>query len=309
MNVLGFMNGWSKNRVLLVSAMTAGMIGVVRFLTGPELALSAFYLFPVAMAAWAGGRREGIFISFLCAFSWLLADVGMVSRFSSPYIPYINEGLRLIVFLFVAHILSSMRHMTETHRKNARTDALTGIPNRLSFMEYTAMEILKSKRCQDRPISMIFLDVDNFKTVNDTWGHREGDLLLVHVAATLTTSIRVTDFAARLGGDEFGIVLWRSDPSAAYQVAEKIKEQLLNLVKRKGWPVTFSLGLVTYETAPDQVAEMVNMADKMMYQAKKSGKNTIRHLTINAGTDSPPSNVTLFVKGRSAERRSRISDL
>jgi diguanylate cyclase (GGDEF)-like protein len=309
MDVMNVMNGWSKRKVLLVCTLAVLLIGVLRYLTGPELALSVFYMLPVTLAAWAGGKREGIFIACISALSWLMADLQMVSRFSNPYIPFVNELCRLAVFLFVAHILSSMRHMTETHRKNARTDALTGIPNRLAFMEYAAMEILKSKRCQERPISMIFLDVDNFKTVNDTWGHREGDLLLVHVAATLTTSIRMTDFAARLGGDEFGIVLWRSDPSAAYQVAEKIKEQLLNLVKRKGWPVTFSLGLVTYETAPDQVAEMVNMADKMMYQAKKSGKNTIRHLTINAGNDNPSSNVTLFVKARTAERRSRISDL
>ena len=279
MKILYLMSEWPKHAILGVSLAMAVVISLVRYLTGPELALSFFYLLPVCISAWGVGRWPGILIGFFCAFSWLVADLSMQNEFSNPYIPYINEFFRLMMFVFIAHICASMREMTEQQKKSARTDSLTGIPNRLSFLEYAGLEINKSRR-NNRPISMIFLDVDNFKIVNDTWGHHEGDLLLINMAATLSHTIRTTDFAARLGGDEFGVLLWRSRASDALQVAEKIKEQLLKLAERKRWPVTFSLGLVTYESVPDNVQSMVTAADRMMYLAKEGGKNALKHRII-----------------------------
>jgi diguanylate cyclase (GGDEF)-like protein len=282
MKTLHFISGWPKNAVIGVSATLVLIIGLVRLLTGHELALSVFFLIPVCLAGWGAGCAWGVIISFFSVLFWLFADLSMQERFSNPYIPYINEFFRLIMFVFVSHIMASMREMAEQQKKTARTDFLTGIPNRLSFIEYAGLEINKARR-NSRPISMIFLDVDNFKTVNDTWGHHEGDLLLINVVTTITNSIRITDFAARFGGDEFGILLWRSRTSDALLVAEKIKEQLLNLTKRKSWPVTFSLGLVTYEDAPGSVEELVKEADRLMYQAKQGGKNTLRFRTIGEG--------------------------
>ncbi|GAB6095817.1 hypothetical protein JCM14469_20700 [Desulfatiferula olefinivorans] len=271
------------HRYLVVGLCLAAavLIGLVRFATGPELALSLFYLFPVSVSAWAAGRRAGIAVACLCALTWLAADLSMVERFSDPLIPLINEIMRLMVFLFAAVLMDAMKQMMEAHRKTARTDALTGIPNRLSFMEYADIEVSKARR-DNRPISLIFLDVDNFKAVNDTWGHHEGDLLLVGVATTLVRSIRTTDFAARLGGDEFAVLLWRSGPEDSIQVARKIRKNLLELAERKAWPVTFSLGLVTCEATPSSVHEVVAEADRLMYLAKRQGKDTLVAGTIEA---------------------------
>lgn len=264
----------AKGMLLAGCVVIAVLIGLIRYITGPELALSLFYLIPVTVAAWHAGRTAGILIACFCALSWLVADLSIQDRFSSPLIPLINELFRLLVFLFVAYLMATMKEAMETHKKTARTDSLTGIPNRLSFLEYTEIEINKSRR-NKRPISLIFLDVDNFKTVNDTRGHQEGDVLLSNVAATLTRVIRATDFAARMGGDEFVVLLWRSKNETAFQVAGKIREQLLKMVEQKAWPVTFSLGLITYERVPESVHAMLHEADNLMYQAKQQGKNTI----------------------------------
>ncbi|MBU1171400.1 MAG: diguanylate cyclase [Proteobacteria bacterium] len=282
MKCFEFLGPVSQKGILTGCVVMAVLIGILRYATGPELSLSLFYLFPVSLAAWKSGKVPGILIACFCALTWLVADLGMQDRFSSPMIPLINELLRLMVFLFVALQVSTMKMVMDAHKKTARTDSLTGIPNRLSFLEYSEFEINKSRR-DKRPISLIFLDVDNFKAVNDTKGHHEGDILLSNVAATLSQVIRVTDFAARLGGDEFAVLLWRSGAEDSYQVAMKIKEQLLKLVKRKHWPVTFSLGLVTYEAIPASVHEMVDEADKLMYQAKQKGKNTIVFRTVKNG--------------------------
>ena len=280
MKTLEFIAGWPRNAVIGVSVALVLIITLVRLLTGHELALSFFYLIPVSVSALGAGRFAGILMALFCAFAWLAADLSMQERFSNPYIPYANEFFRLMMFIFIAHVMASMKELTEQQKKTARTDFLTGIPNRLSFIEYARLEVSKSRR-ESRPISLIFLDVDNFKAVNDTWGHHEGDLLLINVAATITHTIRITDFAARLGGDEFGILLWRSTSSDAFLVAEKIREQLLALARRKNWPVTYSLGLVTFDEAPESVEELVDAADRLMYQAKQGGKNALKHRTVS----------------------------
>lgn len=284
MKTLELIAGWPRTAVIGVSVALVLIITLVRLLTGHELALSFFYLIPVSVSALGVGRLSGILMALFCVTCWLAADLSMQERFSNPLIPYANEFFRLMMFVFMAHVMASMKELTEQQKKTARTDFLTGIPNRLSFMEYARFEISKSRR-DSRPISLIFLDVDNFKTVNDTWGHHEGDLLLINVAATLTHILRVTDFAARLGGDEFGVLLWRSTSTDALRVAEKIREQLLALVRRKNWPVTFSLGLVTFDEAPESVDALVEAADRLMYQAKQGGKNALKHGIVPKGKD------------------------
>lgn len=125
----------------------------------------------------------------------------------------------------------------------------------------------------------IYLDIDNFKTVNDTQGHSEGDHLLRQVASTLTTAVREIDTVARLGGDEFGLLLPETGGDAAVTVATKISAGLKVQVEQH-WPVTFSIGMVTYLTAPESADEMIRVADTLMYEVKDSGKNELRHLIV-----------------------------
>ncbi len=253
------------------------LIGAIRYLTGPELALSLFYLIPITLVTWKVGRGAGIFISVTSAVSWLLADLLMLHEFSNPILPFLNETFRLIVFLVITYALFEMKKLLESQKTLARTDSLTGIANRRAFFELAQTELQKARRFK-HPISILYLDLDNFKNINDRFGHHTGDSLLCLVAANIKKSIRETDTVARFGGDEFVIML--SETKSSYPVAIKIQKKLLNIVKNKKWPVTFSIGAVTFKRPPKSVDELIKKTDSLMYSAKEKGRNMIQHEVI-----------------------------
>jgi diguanylate cyclase (GGDEF)-like protein/PAS domain S-box-containing protein len=159
-------------------------------------------------------------------------------------------------------------------KDDARLDFLTRIANRRAFYEIAFTESARARR-YGRSLTLIYLDLDNFKQVNDTYGHEVGDELLIEVAATIRSNVRTTDTVARLGGDEFALLLPETDQDAALLVTNKLREVLLNSMQRKNWPVTVSIGLVTFSTPPESVEEMVKQADAVMYSVKARGKNSI----------------------------------
>jgi diguanylate cyclase (GGDEF)-like protein len=161
----------------------------------------------------------------------------------------------------------------------ARIDPLTSIANSRAFYETANMEFQKSRR-HEFPISVLYMDLDNFKEVNDTLGHSTGDTVLKLTANTIIKNIRTIDIAARLGGDEFGILLTQTGAKSAFIVANKLKEMMHNVMRKNNWPVTLSIGIVTFLKAPDSVDEMMKKADLLMYSAKFDGKNNIKQSVI-----------------------------
>jgi len=274
-------NNHSKSFFIIFCLFLVWVIGVFRFLSGPELALSLFYLFPIALATWHVGRWAGISMSIASTMSWLAADLLMLSSFSHALIPYLNETFRLIVFLIITHTIFGLKTALEKHKELARTDPLTSVANRRAFCDLANMELNKARRYQT-PISVLYLDIDDFKEINDHFGHHIGDTLLRAVAKTVQKNIRAIDVVARLGGDEFGILLAGTGAEAAALVARKLKKKLSELIQDRGWSVTLSVGAVTFEILPDSVDEMINAADSQMYHAKKNGKNRIQYKIIAA---------------------------
>lgn len=270
-------NKFSSFIFLISGFVLAISIGAIRYLTGPELALSLFYLIPISLTTWKVGRGAGIFISFTSAVSWLLADLLMLHEFSNPIIPFLNETFRLIVFLIITYTLFGLKTLLESQKALARTDPLTGIANRRAFFELAQIELQKARRFK-HPISILYLDLDNFKNINDRFGHHTGDSLLCLVAESIKKSIREIDKIARFGGDEFVIML--SETKSSYSVAVKIQKKLLKAVKNKKWPVTFSIGAATFKRPPGSVDELIKKADSLMYSAKEKGKNLIQHEVI-----------------------------
>ncbi len=162
----------------------------------------------------------------------------------------------------------------------SRTDDLTGIMNRRAFTELCMIEIGRARRFEN-PFSVAFIDLDNFKVVNDKFGHSTGDELLCSVAETIQKNIREIDLFTRLGGDEFMLLLVKSDSESSLEVVKKLQNMLMDVMNKKGWPVTFSIGLVTYNSPPDEVEEIIRNTDELMYAAKQSGKNTIMCKVLN----------------------------
>src|SRR5262249_16605305 len=167
----------------------------------------------------------------------------------------------------------------QAEKQKARFDFLTGIPNRRTFYEALVSESHRSRR-YDRPLTLAYIDVDNFKSVNDLFGHGQGDEVLRHVADTLQANIRRTDMAARLGGDEFAILLPETDTHSADTVVSKIRECLEQAIALRSWPISFSIGVVTFEKPLQTAEEMVNKADELMYEVKRQGKNAALRVTV-----------------------------
>ena len=254
-------------------------IGYIRYLTGPELALSIFYVFPIFLVTWNIGFWSGLIISFTSATSWLIADVMMPHTFSSVSIPYINETFRLTVFIIITYTVNQLRNTLKNHKELSERDPLTFLSNRRTFYNISDMELKKAQRYHT-PISFLYIDLDNFKDVNDHLGHEIGDILLQSVAAALKNSIRSIDNIARLGGDEFGIMLSETDAESAKLVTQKIEIILHKLMSDNHWPVTVSIGVVTFKCLPKSVDEMIKEADAQMYMAKKLGKNRAQYKVI-----------------------------
>jgi len=266
--------------MLTVAGIFILIVGLIRYLSGTEYALSLFFLFPIIFSTWYVGKKAGVFLSFFSTFTWLCADLYMITGFSDPWIPFVNETFRLIVFLLVTGLMWGFKTNLESQRSLARTDHLTGLPNRLAFYESAGLELNRTRRFL-LPLSVIYLDVDNFKEVNDSLGHDAGDNLLRKVAETIMKNIRRIDIAARFGGDELVVMLPETDVNGARRLAEKLQLKLNQEMQANKWPVTFSMGVATFKNIPITIDDMLHIADKLMYFAKKNGKNKISYQLIS----------------------------
>jgi len=238
--------------------------------TGTELNLSIFYLLPISFAAWFLGAGLGLLSAFLSAglLVYLNAEAGSAHLLATT----VNALTNLLLFVFLVVIIGEVKTLYQRERESSRRDYLTSLPNARAFYELLTHEQNRSRRF-GRPLTLGYIDLDNFKLMNDLFGHPEGDTLLAAVAKTMQNSIRETDIIARLGGDEFVLLLPETTEEQATVVLAKLQRGLMQLMGDHRWPVTFSIGAVTFLNAPESAEEMVQRADQLMYTVKKSGKN------------------------------------
>jgi diguanylate cyclase (GGDEF)-like protein len=256
-------------------ALLTAAVGAADWVTGYELGFSLFYLLPISFVSWLSGRWLGIASSVLGALVWAAADILAGHAYSSPLILAWNTLIRFGFFIIVTLLLSALRRSLEHERELSRIDSLTGAANSRFFLETLGVEIDRATRYR-RPFTLVYFDLDNFKTVNDTRGHAEGDAVLHAVVATIRGAARKTDAVARLGGDEFALLLPETDGEAAQKAVSKIHQRLLEEMKTNGWPVTFSIGAVTCVDTRHGAEELLHMADQTMYTIKNAGKDAVR---------------------------------
>ncbi len=251
------------------------VVGYVDYVTGPEISMSLFYFGPIMLASWFFYELtlSAVILPALAAGVWLAADLLAGPSTAGTWIPFWNAFIRLGMFLAISLTLSQLRKAHAHEQVLSRTDALTGAFNSRYFEELARSEISRSARFSE-PFSFVYLDLDNFKSVNDTLGHDQGDALLRRLVETVRAHIRDTDVMARLGGDEFGILFPRTDATQCRAVMEKVSSILAREVSAR-WPVTLSAGALTFRTPPKTWDEMVKAADTLMYRAKHGGKDRV----------------------------------
>ncbi len=272
MNIAAWLEKQNKPLLVFLGMILICIIGVADYLSGSEFAFSVFYVLPIAMITWGTSRRWGLVSSLISAFVWLAAESVTGQTYSSPLVPIWNSFIRLAFFAIIAVLLSSLKNSMEL----TRTDQLTTSINARYFYEILQMEIDRFQRSQ-RPFTIAYIDIDNFKSVNDRFGHPAGDQLLIQFANSIRKTIRKSDFIARLGGDEFALLFPETDQKSARIVFSKIQGVLREEMQLKKWPVTFSVGIITCKTAPETTDQLIKLADALMYAAKNDGRNTVRY--------------------------------
>ena len=262
----------------IIGLAIIGLLGFFDYLTGNEITLSLFYLLPIVLSTWAVDHRTGLFMSFVSSLTLLGAEIAAGHTYSHPIFYFLNTLVRALFYVVVVYLVAELQKSRKEEQLAARTDFITGAVNARYFNELLQMEISRIRR-YPHPITLVYVDVDNFKLVNDLFGHRIGDEVLRCIATELKAQLRITDTVARLGGDEFVMLLPSTRQPEARVVVSKVYTNLSQKMRQRNWPVTFSMGAVTCEFSPYSAEQLINLADELMYEVKNSTKNDVRFHT------------------------------
>lgn len=263
---------WRLNLLMVL------VLFILSIFFGKTIFLEPFYIFPVTIVSWYGSRKSGLILATVLTLL-LLSIRAIDAEFDS--LALLSYGLPcLISFSILAILITNFRNVHRIESAAAYTDTLTNINNSRCFYYELSNEMVRSLRYKHK-LSLVYLDIDNFKSINDSRGHGEGDNLLIAVAKSLTESLRKTDIVARLGGDEFGCLLRETGQDEAKAAFSKATDLLKKRMKSGRWPVTFSVGLVTFETMPEDTKEAIRIADELMYSVKNSAKDNISYMVWN----------------------------
>lgn len=264
-------------RALVMLICLGGVVGVavVDYLTQEKASIYIFYAVPISIAAWVLGTRYGLAVSFLSSAAWVVTDYYVKRGGATWTLPYWNACVLLAFFCVFALLIARLRHTMHREKQMSRTDPLTGACNIRCFYERAEVELERSRR-YGRPFSLAYLDVDNFKQVNDNFGHTVGDELLRSMSEAVMGHIRESDILARLGGDEFCVLFPEAGEKEALSAMEKLRQEMIAAFPAECREVcSFSVGLVTFNQPPATVEEIVQITDHLMYEVKNSTKDAI----------------------------------
>jgi len=188
--------------------------------------------------------------------------------FLCVYVPVVGISARLFA--------DRVREQNRALEKVARIDAETGLATRQQWLAMAAAQLRRFHR-YGAVASLLMVDVDEFKRINDTAGHLAGDQAVRDISAVLSASLRGADVAGRYGGDEFGVLLPGTDRAAAVEVAERLRQRVADQVAVGGVPVTLSIGVAELHAGMRTLEDWTGAADEALYRAKAAGRNCVRH--------------------------------
>jgi len=246
--------------------------------TPPEARLGILYIIPVLLVTWTEGLAWGI----------LFALVTTVYREATAWVqmppdtPLVWRGVTALAYLAVLGVamagLQTLRRSQAALARLVTQDPLTNVMNARAFADRLGQELDRNRR-YPRPLALMYMDLDNFKVINDTHGHQTGDAVLRLVADAMRSSVRLADVVGRLGGDEFAVLMPETDSALADAAAKRLIVGLRNVFK--GTPnVTASIGVVSCTATDASTDDLLRRADQAMYDAKKSGKDRVVQVAI-----------------------------
>ena len=279
--------GWPRWAVVALGLGGVAFTGFGDWATGTEWAFTLPYLLPIAFVTWITGRRAGLLVAVCSSLTWLLVDALVHTVYLHPLSRYWDFGIQAGIFGLATLLLASLREHLEAERALARHDPLTGLANRRHFDELAGREIARARR-YGHATTLVFLDVDGLKAINDRRGHAAGDRLLRTVGSLLTEAVRVLDVVARIGGDEFVVLLPGTDLDTAQPLLSRLHEGLDGAMRSAGWQVGFSIGAAVAEAPQADLDRMLQAADRLMYEAKAAGRGGLRLARMDAVPGAAP---------------------
>lgn len=240
--------------------------------------LGVLYIIPVLLVTWTEGLTWGIVFAVATtgyreAIAWVQmpADTPLVWRIA-------NAGAYVAVLGVAMAGLQTLRRSQAEMARLVMQDQLTNVLNARAFAERLGQELERNRR-YPRPLALMYMDLDNFKVINDTHGHQTGDAVLRLVADAMRSSVRQADVVGRLGGDEFAVLMPETDAQLADAAARRLIASLRNVFQ--GTPnVTASIGVVSCTATDASTDDLLRRADQAMYDAKKSGKDRVVQVAL-----------------------------
>jgi diguanylate cyclase (GGDEF)-like protein len=271
LGLFAFLGSLSAGLVLSGSTAALLSIGIADLLAPGQVSLAVFNVIPLFVATMRLGRKAGLPLATIAAFSWFLSEV--VHREAHGLSTLFGWDLtsRLLFFWVIAELAHQLRKALELARHEGRTDPLTGLLNRRAFFEH-AEAALRSSRESSEPLAVAYVDIDDFKTVNDTLGHETGDTLLRALGHTLRGSARRGDVVARLGGDEFAVLLLSTGLVEARAVGCKLEALIAETLASTKISAGASIGVSVASGGTPNVDALLHAADSAMFHAKRERK-------------------------------------
>ncbi len=259
-------------RLCGLAALTGGVY-VLNLRTPAELRVGILYLIPVLLAAWHDGMWWGVAFALATSLLRLLIGIDQMPAGTELQLRLANEAAYLTVVGVAIAGLSQLRRTQAQLELLATRDPLTNVLNARAFSDELAQELGRNRR-YGRPLALIYLDLDDFKRVNDAHGHATGDAVLRLVADAMRGALRGADIVGRLGGDEFAVLMPETDGAVAQAAATRLATGIRTVFR--GTPsVTASIGVVSCSGTEAGTDELLRRADQAMYEAKRAGKDRV----------------------------------
>jgi diguanylate cyclase (GGDEF)-like protein len=267
------------NKLTNAQGLTIGLllslgISFIDGSTGYEVSFSFFYLIPMFLVAWTGTTISVWTMAVVDATLWQASNYLAEDYHSEAWIYIWDAASRGIFFVVTGLLVFKIKILLQKEMKTSREDPLTKLLNRRGLEHAFELESARYVR-EPMILGLIAIDLDNFKKLNDTGGHAEGDKLLLNFAAMGHSVIRPTDLFARIGGDEFVILISSTEKHTILEISQRLQDSVKSSFIAHGWPVSLSQGISLHTEGHPSLTDMIGRADKQLYRAKSQGRSRI----------------------------------
>lgn len=247
-----------------------GLIVTLDHYSGVHLRLFPLYFVPISLLASTRSLRMTLGAAAILSIIWAVANYDDAHQAAVSA----NIFSQFLAFATVGYLVNINKRRADQQELLASTDALTGLLNSRAFHERAGIHVALQRRAP-RPMTLAYLDVDNFKQVNTTLGHIGADELLQDVSAAMQASLRESDLIGRLGGDEFAILLPATGLSDARYALQRLRKAVFAKTSERAMPITVSIGAVVFESPVASVSDMLEASDQLMYRVKGQTKDDL----------------------------------